>query len=101
MLLSPDTRKVAASPSRFLYYEVEVIRKLDLPVVFANLSGSRVSNSELIPAELRDALTLSVSFQPSVIKYALDDWVERYRAEKREKSGPYYYKASVYEQLGL
>lgn len=101
MLLSSNTRPVAARPSRFLYYEVEIIRKLELPVVFANLDGSRVANADLMPSELRDDLTLSVSFQPSIIKYSLDDWVERFSEEKFGKRGPYHYEASVYERLGL
>lgn len=101
MLLGESTRSVAASPSRFLYYEVEVIRKLDLPIVFANLNGSRESHSSLIPTELQRALTLSVSFQPSIIKYALDDWTERYSRDKLTNAGPYQYKPSVYSELGL
>lgn len=101
MLLGSSTRLVASRPSRFLYYEVEVIRRLGLPVVFANLNGSRVAEEAFMPVELQADLTLSVSFQPSIIKFALDDWVGRFPAERRTATGPHYYKASVYQRLGL
>jgi hypothetical protein len=101
MLLGDDTRRVAGRSARFLYYEVEVISKLGLPVVFANLNKSRDSQTHRMPAALESAYTISVSFQPAIIKKALDDWVERYPREKLSKSGPYSYKASVYTNLGL
>lgn len=101
MLLGDHTRSVAARSSRFLFYEVEVIRSLGLPIVFANLNRSRESETQRMPAALEDDYTMSVSFQPKIIKYALDDWVERFPKEKLSKSGPYYYKANAYKQLGL
>jgi MTH538 TIR-like domain (DUF1863) len=101
MLLGDDTRRVAGRSARFLYYEVEVISRLELPVVFANLNKSRDAQTHRMPAALESAYTLSVSFQPAIIKKALDDWVERYPAGKLSNSGPHFYKASVYTNLGL
>jgi hypothetical protein len=101
MLLGDDTRRVAGRSTRFLYYEVEVISKLGMPVVFANLNKSRDAQTHRMPARIQDSYTLSVSFQPTIIKRALEDWVERYPSEKLTKSGPYSYKASVYTKLGL
>lgn len=101
LLLGDDTREVAGRSSRFLYYEVEVIRRLELPIVFANLNGSRSVQSGRMPLLLEDDYTLSVSFQPAIIKYALDDWVERYPTESKTKTGPHSYKSSVYTRLGL
>jgi hypothetical protein len=101
MLIGDETRAVAGRRSRFLYYEVEVIQRLGLPVVFVNLNGSRDSQERLLPARLASDYTMSVSFQPKVIRYALDDWVERFPKERRTKSGPYSYKVGVYQRLGL
>jgi hypothetical protein len=99
MLIGPKTRSVAADPDRFLYYEVETINRLDLPVVFANLNQSREAESHRLPAALVDRYSISVSFQPSIIRYALDDWVPQYASA--DQVGPYHYKPSVYRELGL
>jgi hypothetical protein len=101
MLLGDDTRRVAGRSGRFLYYEVEVIHRLELPIVFANLNTSRAAQAGRMPLLLQEDYTLSVSFQPTIIKYALDDWVERYPRERKTKSGRYSYKTSVYTRLGL
>ncbi len=101
LLVGDDTRAVAGRPSRFLYYEVEVIARLALPVVFANLNGSRVVQSGRLPQRLVAQYTMSVSFQPTIIKYALDDFVARYDSEKAAKASPHHYKSSVYTDLGL
>jgi hypothetical protein len=101
MLVGDETRAVASRPTRFFYYEVEVIDRLELPVVFANLNGSRRTQTSKMPRRLERAYTLSVSFQPKIIKEALDDWVERYPTERRTQSGPHSYKSRVYERLGL
>lgn len=101
LLIGDGTRATAARRSRFLYYEVEVIAKLGLPVVFANLNASRRAETERMPSLLREQYTISVSFQPAIIKYALDDFPSGYAAAKRTKSGPFYYKAATYTSLGL
>ena len=99
--MGDETRTIAARPSRFLHYEVETIKRLDLPVVFANLNGSRVVQSNRLPRELLAAYTVSVSFQPKIIKYALDSYVDGYAASKHAKSGPHQYPAATYVNLGL
>ncbi len=101
LLVGDHTRAVARKPSRFLHYEVETIDRLELPVVFANLNGSRHAETNRMPERLLAAYTLSVSFQAAIIKYALDDWAERYRRDRASKTGPYFYKPQVYRQLGL
>jgi hypothetical protein len=101
LLVGNDTRAVAARPSRFLHYEVEVIHRLGLPVVFANLNGSRVVQSRRLPRLLADQYTISVSYRPKIIKHALDEFVDGYARERRTKSTPHQYKPSVYAQLGL
>ncbi|MFV2194767.1 TIR domain-containing protein [Nocardiopsis sp. LOL_012] len=103
MLISDTTKPKAGRSSSFLYYEVEQIIKLDLPVVFANLDGSRKSQTEKLPTALKERYTMSVSFQPAIIKYALDDYVEKFKGNARAggKTGPYFYKESVYKGLGI
>jgi hypothetical protein len=101
LLVGDKTRSIAANSARFLYYEVEVIKRLELPVVFANVNGARSVERSRLPSELLELYTISVSFQPKIIKHALDDYVAVFAKERHERSGPYHYKARVYTDLGL
>lgn len=104
VLLSNTTRPKAARPSTFLYYEIEAIRRRNLPVIFVNLNGSRNIQSTRLPATLGEHYSISVSFQPTIIKYALDEYVPAFlnnAAAPHPKNGPYQYKESVYRRLGL
>lgn len=101
LLVGDGTRALARTPSSFLSYEVGVIRSLDLPVVFANLNGSRRVQIAKLPAVLADAYTVSVSFQPTIIRFALDDYVDGFRIAKQTKKGPHIYPPATYSNLGL
>lgn len=103
VLLGSETAKVKGSDSNsFLAYEIQTMLKLNLPIVVANLNGSRVVNRNFIPDPILEAgyYTMSVSFQPAIIKYALDDY-DATTFSTSNKTGNYYYKEYVYEQLGL
>lgn len=107
LLVGDKTRQKAAKSNSFIHYEVEVISKLNLPIVFANLNQSRESESYRIPSTLESPLyTISTSFQPKIIQYALDEFPAAFEKNEKatwdsKKTGPYYYKASVYKNLGL
>src|SRR5216683_1370732 len=104
VLISDTTKPKAARPSSFLYYEIETIEKLGLPVVFTNLNGSRLAQRSKLPTTLLEPYTMSVSFQAAIIKYALDEYVSAFNSNLtvgNPKTGPYYYKESVYTDLGL
>ena len=80
---------------------MKVILEFNLPVVIANLDGDRSVDKNFIPAPfiIENYYTLSVSFQPSVIKYALDDYAPKFASS--DNAGPHQYKPFVYENLGL
>jgi hypothetical protein len=104
VLISDTTKPKAARSSSFLYYEIEVIDRLNLPVVFANLNGSRNIQSSKLPTILASRYSINVSFQPKVIQYALDGYVAAFNnnlTASDPKTGPYFYKAHIYENLGL
>lgn len=104
LLVGSKTRSAAGDPTRFLYYEMNVITKLNLPVVIANLNQSRVAEETRIPKKLLDPYTMSVSFQPKVIKYALDNFPQAFPenlSASKPKTGPYFYMPSVYASLNL
>ena len=101
LLGSADAKKKGGDGSSFLAYEIETMVSLGLPVVIANFDGDRTVDKNFIPTPLLDAdyYTMSVSFQPKIIKYALDNYATEY--SDSGKTGPYYYKSIVYDSLGL
>lgn len=106
MLIGDVTRRKAADPDTFVYYEARTILKLGLPIVFANLNRSRAAQPRRIPEKLLEQYTMSTSFGPTILKYALDEFPEAFAnnsrlPEDRQKTGPYEYKQSVYDALGL
>lgn len=103
VLLGSRTGRQKGSDGRsFLAHEIKVAIEFDLPIVIANLDGDRSVDRSFIPQPLLDAsyYTVSVSFQPAIIKYALDEYAPYY-ATNTDKVGPHYYKAGIYAKLGL
>lgn len=101
VLGSTDAKKKGGDGRSFLAYEVAVIIEFDLPVVVANLDGDRNIDRGFIPKPFLDVeyYTLSVSFQPAIIKKALDSYAPQYSSSG--KTGPHFYKDDIYKALGL
>lgn len=101
LLGSPDAKKKGGDGISFLAYEVKVALEFGLPVVVAHLDGSRRGNAANYPKPLKDAnyYTMSVSFQPAIIKYALDEYAPRFATSSR--AGEYIYTPDIYAGLGL
>lgn len=101
LLGSPDARRKGGNGTSFLAYEVSTIISLGLPVVIANLDKARGHVSANVPAPFADSnyYSMAVSFGPSIIKYALDDYAANFAGSSN--TGPYRYNESVYERLGL
>jgi len=101
LLGSADARRKGSNGTSFLAHEVKVMAEFDLPVAVANLDGGRHVDRTVIPKPLLDAdyYTLSVSFQPAIIKFALDNYAPAYATSS--ETGPHYYKERVYIDLGL
>lgn len=98
---SDAARKKGGDGTSFLAHEIESMIKLNLPVVIANSGGERDVKRSFIPQPLLDAnyYTLSVSFQPAIIQYALNGYADGYA--KSDKKGPHYYEPEIYKKLGL
>ena len=101
LLGSETAKKKGSDGTSFLAHEVKVIAEFDLPVVVANLDGDRTIDRNFIPRPLLDAdyYTVSVSFQPVIIRYALDNYASTY--SQSTETGPHYYPAATYTSLGL
>jgi hypothetical protein len=101
MLIGDVTRQKAGDGVSFVHHEVSVIKRLKIPIVFANLNQCRTVESSRLPAALADLYTISVSFQPKIIMHALDDFIDGYAANSLTKKGPHHYVAAEYARLGL
>ena len=101
ILGSASAKTKGGDGNSFLAHEVEAIINLDLPVVVANVNGDRNINRAFIPTPFLDEnyYTISVSFQPKIIKFALDNYAASFKDS--EKEGPHFYKADVYKNLEL
>jgi MTH538 TIR-like domain (DUF1863) len=101
LLGSNKSKRKGGDGSSFLAHEIKVIIEFDLPVIVANLDGDRNIDRNYIPSPFlnTDYYTLSVSFQPGIIKYALDNYAPAYAGST--KTGPHYYKTHIYSSLGL
>lgn len=103
LLGSTHAKKKGSDGISFLAHEVEIILEFKLPTVVANLNGDRNIDRSFIPSPLLDAeyYTLSVSYQPKIIKFALDNYASGFDQNKKTKTGPHYYKSEIYSNLGL
>ena len=101
LLGSTSAKTKGSDGTSFLAHEVKVMMEFDLPVVIANLDGDRTVDTNYIPKPILDAnyYTVSVSFQPKIIKYALDVYAANYATSTT--TGNRQYKPEVYTSLGL
>ena len=87
---------------KFVRWEIEQALKREIPIIIVNLNGKRSKDADLCPAILEGELTLHVSFNQRIIEKAMRDWPSLHESYKKEdKISDYYYKTSVYNDLGL
>lgn len=102
VFIGSETGKKKADDGRsFLWYEAKTIIEFDLPVVIANHDGDRTIDRNFIPDQFLsdDYYTCSVSFQPALIAFALDNYAVNY--SESGKSGPHFYTEDKYGKLGI
>lgn len=101
LLGSAAAKRKGSNGISFLAHEVKVMAEFNLPVVVANLDGGRHVDRDVIPKPLlaADYYTLSTSFQPAIIKFALDNYAPVHATSS--STGPHYYKEHVYSDRGL
>ncbi len=87
---------------RFVRWEMEQAIQMGLPIIGVNLNGARQQDPDRCPPVIRDALVVYVSFNAAILQHALENWPASHQKYKGEgKAGAYYYKAEVYQRLGL
>ena len=86
----------------YVRWEIEQAIKMGLPIIAVNLNGKRSMDENRCPLILRSTLAIHVTFNSSIIQYALEHWpVSHQKYVENNESGPYFYKDTVYQQLGL
>ena len=87
---------------KFVRWEIEQAIKRDIPIIAVNLNGKKSWDRNLCPPILKGELAIHVSFNQKIIEHAIDTWASSANSHiSAEKSGPFYYKDSVYRQLSL
>lgn len=86
---------------KFVRWEIEVALDLDLPIIVVNLNGMRTYDPDLCPPILKDKYVIHVSYNARIIKYALDDFPQRYQCKPRPELVNWVYTESAYRQVGL
>lgn len=103
LLGSAEAKRKGSDGVSFLAHEVNVILEFELPVVIANLDRNRDIDRSFIPMPLlnENYYTLSVSYQPKIIQFALDGYAASFETDKKTKVGCHYYKPDIYSKLGI
>ncbi|GEL75347.1 molecular chaperone Tir [Myxococcus virescens] len=87
---------------KFVRWEMEQALALSLPIIGVNLNGLRQQDPERCPPIIREELALHISYNPAIMQHALENWPNAHASLRAErKTGPFYYNANVYRQLGL
>jgi hypothetical protein len=97
VLIGANTRFL----TKFVKWEIETAIRLDLPIIAVNLNKAR-GQDNLCPPSLKAALAIYVPFSEKMINFALDSWPSNHAVHRKaRKSGPFHYKDSVYQNLGV
>lgn len=87
---------------RFVRWEIEQAIERELPIIVVNINGKRSRDNELCPAIVREELAIHISYNSSILQYALEHWPDSFEKYKNDnRKGAYYYGDDVYKKLGL
>ena len=87
---------------KFVRWEIEQALSRGLPIICVNLNGQKFQDTNRCPPILKNELAIYISFNAAILQYALENWPSSHLSYRREgKSGPYYYKDTVYRRLVL
>lgn len=87
---------------KFVRWEIEQAIGLDLPIIAINLNGSKQMDPNRCPPILKEQLAIHIPYRQPMVQYALDHWPDNHKKHRQNgDTGPYFYKDSVYRQLGM
>jgi hypothetical protein len=87
---------------KFVPWEIDIAKKLSLPVVVTNLNDYRKMDSTRCPQSLREYPAVHVAFRAKIIQFALDHYPDEFKSIMAEgHDGARHYRDSIYQRLGL
>lgn len=96
LLLGEHTRYL----TKFVKWEVEHAKKLELPIIVVNLNKNRHVDTKLMPKWLHNYPSISCSFEYPIIKYSLENWGKCHKNHyKNHENNSYEWKECVYDNL--
>lgn len=103
LLASPNAKRKAADKNSFLAYEISLLLEYKIPIVIANLDGSRDVKLANTPSSLigTNQSMLFTSFQAKIIREALNGFAEKFNKGEYKEPKNLIYPAKTYEDLGL
>lgn len=86
---------------KYVRWEIELAIEMGIPIVCANINGTRSMEQTLCPAILRDKLVLHVSFGLKPIKKSIEVWTPKRIQELMDKKdiGPRVLTEEVYKSF--
>ena len=87
----------------YVRYEIDhAINYYKIPIIVVNLNGLRFCDKNLCPPTARNTLSIHIPFEQKILQYAYENWTNAHYAHiSKGEIGAYYYKDSVYSNLGL
>lgn len=87
---------------KYVRWEIEWAIENNIPIVVVNLNKKRQIDNILCPPILKDKLAIHIPFGQKIMDFALNNWPEQHYTNRRNgKTGPFHYKDSVYDNLGI
>ena len=82
---------------KFVRWEIEVDILMDIPIIAVNLDKSNGSNSKTPPILKKKAYFISVPFGQKPIKYALNNFPDKYAKNKHKAPSSRHYNNTPWE----
>jgi len=89
LLIGEDTK----SKYKYVRWEAEVAIEKGCTIIGVNLDGNRFVNPLTCPTIIKNIGAIFVPFSPTIIKYALENYI-------MNENDDYHYKVEIYKQLG-
>lgn len=88
---------------RYVRWEIELAKILDLPIVVANLNKKTEADHDRLPAILRGYCALHIAYRFRAIKHALEIWPREYRSMSIavKSQGERILDRRTYQSLGI
>jgi antiphage defense system Thoeris ThsB-like protein len=71
---------------RYVWWEIETMLDMSIPVVAANLNGERKMDPDLCPPILKGTPTMQVAYKAKIVKHALDDFCDNFASFKNKNN---------------